>query len=140
MPTPAKITVGGHTVYGIRVSGSVTNVGYRTGVQLSGTAAVTKGSTTVTFSSPQTLPANTPLFFAANTKDCPADSWPNNCKFKPYFTAADISASTTVTLKTAYDGTASSSTVVWNHATKGVATGDEAEAMYTVLDGKRYSQ
>jgi len=62
----AKITVGGHPVYGIK---SGTNVAYRTGVALSGTAAINKGSSTVTFSTPQTLPANTPLLFAANSKD-----------------------------------------------------------------------
>ena len=138
--TEAKITVGGHTVYGIRVGGSVKDVGYRTGVQLSGTATITKGSATVTFSSPQTLPANTPLLFAANAPDCKPDSWPNNCNFKPYYTSADINAATTVTLKTSYTGTSSTSTAVWNHATKGLATGDEAEAMYSVFDAKTYSQ
>jgi hypothetical protein len=138
--TEAKITVGGHTVYGIRVGGSVKDVGYRTGVQLPGTASITKGSSTVTFSSPQTLPANTPLLFAANSKDCLPDSWPNNCNFKPYYTSAEINAATTVTLKTSYTGTSSTSTAVWNHATKGLATGDDAEAMYSVFDGKTYSQ
>ena len=111
----------------------------KTGVQLSGKASVSKGSTTVTFTSPQTLPANTPLFFAANTADCPEDSWPNNCKFKPFWTASAIDNATTVTLKNAYDGTASSSTDVWNHATKGNPVNDESEAMYSVLDAKRYS-
>jgi hypothetical protein len=134
-----KTTVGGHTVHGIYVTGFGPNVAYRTGTPLSGTAAITNGSTTVTFSSPQTLPANSPLFFAVNTKDCPADSWPNNCNFRPYLTAADINASTTVTLKTAYNGTASSATAVWNHGTKGLATGDDPESMYMVLDGKRSS-
>jgi hypothetical protein len=138
--TEAKIKVGGHTVYGIRVGGSTKDVGYRTGVQLSGTASITKGSSTVTFSSPQTLPANTPLLFAANSKDCQPNSWPNNCNFKPYFTTADISAATTATLKTSYTGTSSTSTAVWNHATKGMPTGDEPEAMYSVIDGKTYSQ
>jgi hypothetical protein len=135
-----KITVGGHTVYGIRVGGNTKDVGYRTGVQLAGTASITKGSSTVTFSSPQTLPANTPLLFTANTPDCPPDSWPNNCNFKPYYTSAEINAATTVTLKTSYSGTSSSSSGVWNHATKGLATGDQAEAMYSVFDGKIYSQ
>ena len=134
-----KIKVGGHTVSGIMQTAFSLDVGYRTGVQLAGKAAVTKGSTTVTFTSPQTLPANTPLFFASNTTDCPADSWPNNCKFKAFWTAADISNATTVTLKNAYDGTASASTDVWNHATKGMPVGDESEAMYAVLDAKRYS-
>src|SRR6185437_4266114 len=133
----AKITVGGHPVYGIK---SGTNVAYRTGAALSGTAAVNKGSATVSFSSPQTLPANTPLLFAANSKDCPANSWPNNCNFRAYFTAAAISAATTVTLTTSYTGTSSSSTAVWNQGTKGIATGDAAEAMYSVLDGKSYGQ
>ncbi len=130
-----KISVGGHPVYGIK---SGTNVAYRTGVALSGTAAVNKGSSTVTFSSPQTLPANTPLLFAANSKDCPANSWPNNCNFKVYLTAAATSAATTVTLSTSYAGTSSASTVVWNQGTKGIATGDAAEAMYSVFDGKTY--
>jgi hypothetical protein len=138
--TEAKTTVGGKTVYGIRVGGATKNVGYRTGVQLSGTASVTKGSTTVTFSSPQTLPANTPLLFGANTQDCKPDSWPNNCNFKPYYTTAAIDAATTVTLKTSYTGTSGSSSTVWNHATKGLAINDEAEAMYSVFDGKIYSQ
>ena len=75
--------MGGHTVYGIK---SGTNVAYRSGVQLSGTAAISKGSATVTFSMPQTLPANTVLLFAANSKDCPSNSWPNNCNFKAYYT------------------------------------------------------
>jgi hypothetical protein len=44
-----------------------------------------------------------------------------------------------VTLKTAYNGTASSATAVWDHSTKGLATGDEPESMYMVLDGKRSS-
>ena len=43
----ARATIGGHTVYGIKGGN---NVAYRTGVKLSGTASVTKGSTTVTFS------------------------------------------------------------------------------------------
>lgn len=131
----AKISVGGHSVYGIK---SGTNVAYRTGVALSGTAAINKGSSTVTFSSPQTLPANTPLLFAANSKDCPANSWPNGCNFKVYLTAAATSTATTVTLTTSYTGTSSSSTVVWNQGTKGIATGDAAETMYSVFDGKTY--
>jgi hypothetical protein len=48
------------------------DVGYRTGVKLAGKASVTKGSTTVTFTNPQTLPANSPLFFAANNRRLPA--------------------------------------------------------------------
>jgi hypothetical protein len=135
--TAAKISVGGHTVYGIK---SGTNVAYRTGSPLAGTASITKGSSTVTFSMAQTLPANTPLLFVANAKDCPANSWPNNCDFKPYVTAAAVNASTTVTLKASYSGTSSSSTAVWNVATKGVATGDQAEAEYSVFDGKSYGQ
>jgi hypothetical protein len=136
--TEAKITVGGHTVYGIRVGGSVANVGYRTGVQLSGTASVTKGSSTVTFSSPQTLPANTALLFVDNTKDCPMNSYPNNCGYKANFTAAAMNAATTVTLTANYVGSSYSATRVYNASTKGLATGDEAEAEYTVLDGKTY--
>ncbi len=134
-----RITVGGHTVYGIRVTGYSTDVGYRTGVQLPGTASITNGSTTVTFSEPQTLPANTPLFFRVNTQDCPPDSFPDNCKFLPQWTAADITNSTTVTLKSPYTGTSSSASDVWDNTTRGVATGDEAEAIYMVVDGRRYS-
>ncbi|HLK89690.1 MAG TPA: arabinofuranosidase catalytic domain-containing protein [Polyangia bacterium] len=135
--TAAKITVGGHTVYGIK---SGTNVAYRTGTPLSGTAAINKGSATVTFSSPQTLPAKTVLAFVANAKDCPANSWPNNCNFDVYTTAAAIDAATTATLTAAYAGTSNSATAVWNVTTKGVATGDQAEAEYAVFDGKTYSQ
>jgi hypothetical protein len=129
--------VGGHAVYGIKGGN---NVAYRTGAPLSGTATISKGSTAVTFSSPQTLPAKTVLAFVANAKDCPANSWPNNCNFDVYTTAAAISGATTVTLTTAYAGTSSSATSVWNVTTKGVATGDQAEAEYAVLDGKSYSQ
>jgi hypothetical protein len=135
--TAAKITVGGHTVYGIK---SGTNVAYRTGTQLAGTAAVVKGSTTVTFSSPQTIPANSPLMFTIQAKDCVPDSWPNNCNAHPYFAAADVTASMTVTLTKAYAGTASASTVAWNQGTKGLASGDDPEAMYSVFDAKTYSQ
>ncbi len=133
----AKISVGGHSVYGIK---SGTNVAYRTGVQLSGTASVTKGSSTVTFSTPQTLPANAPLLFKANAKDCPPNSWPNNCNFKAYYTSAAINNATTVTVSPSYTGTSSSNTVVWNHYTKGLATGDQAEAEYSVFDAKTYGQ
>ncbi len=133
----ARITVGGHTVYGIK---SGTNVAYRTGVPLSGTASVSKGSATVTFSTPQTLPANSVLLFKDNAKDCPSNSWPNNCNFKAYYTSAAINAATTVTLTASYAGTSSSSTVVWNHTTKGLATGDQAEDEYSVFDGKTYGQ
>ena len=135
----AKITVGGHTVYGIK---SGTNVAYRTGTPLEGTAAINKGSTTVTFSSPQTLPANSVLMFVANAKDCKAGDWSPDlakCNFHPYFTSADISASKTVTLTKAYTGTASESTVVWNASTKGLVTGDDPEAMYSVFDAKSYN-
>lgn len=135
-----KIKVGGHSVSGIKATGFGPNVAYRTGVQLSGTASVTKGSATVTFSNPQTIPANSPLFFAANTKDCPPDSWPNNCKFQPSWTSADVDNATTVTLKSPYNGSSSTSTVVWNHATKGMPVDDEPESMYAVLDATRYSQ
>lgn len=135
--TAAKITVGGHSVYGIK---SGTNVAYRTGVPLSGTAAITKGSATVTFSSPQTLPAGSFLLFATNAKDCAANSWPSGCNFHTYYTSAAISAATTVTLTAAYSGTSNSATVVWNATTKGIATGDEAEGEYAVFDGKTSSQ
>jgi len=135
--TAAKITVGGHTVYGIK---SGTNVAYRSGVQLSGTAAITKGSATVTFSSPQTLPANSALLFVANSKDCVANSWPSNCNFHTYYTSAAVSASTTVTLTANYTGTSSSSTGVWNATTRGTATGDQAEAEYSVFDARASNQ
>jgi len=135
-----KIKVGGHTVSGIFQTAFSLDVGYRTGVKLPGKASVTKGSTTVTFTSPQTIAANSPLFFAANTADCPDNSFPNNCHFKPFWTAADVNNATTVTLKNAYDGTASSSTDAWNHATRGMPTGDESEAEYMVINAKRFSQ
>jgi hypothetical protein len=142
-PANAKgqvIKVGGHSVTGIVQTAFNLDVGYRTGEKLAGKASVSKGSTTVTFTSPQTLPANTPLFFAANTADCPEDSFPDRCFFKAFRTAADITNATTVTLKNAYDGTASSSTDVWNHATKGMPTGDDSQAEYMVVDAKRSSQ
>jgi hypothetical protein len=135
--TAAKITVGGHNVYGIK---SGTNVAYRTGAPLSGTAAISKSSKTVTFSTAQTLPANAALLFVTNAKDCPANSWPNSCNFNVYYTAAAITASTTVTLTSAYAGTSNSATGVWNATTKGLATGDQAEAEYSVFDGKLYAQ
>jgi hypothetical protein len=136
----AKISVGGHSVYGIK---SGTNVAYHSGVQLSGTASITNGSKTVTFSSPQTLPANTALLFVASTKDCPANSWSAdlaNCKYRTYYTSADLNASTSATLTASYIGTTSSSSAVWNESTKGIATGDEAEAEYSVFDAKTYGQ
>ncbi len=135
--TAAKISVGGHQVYGIK---SGTNVAYRTGIQLSGTASITKGSATVTFSTPQTLPANSVLLFVANSKDCPANSYMNGCNFKVYYTASPINAATTVTLTSPYSGTSSSNTVVWNGSTKGLATGDQAESEYSVFDAKTYGQ
>ena len=133
----AKITVGGHSVYGIK-SGS--NVAYHTGVQLSGTANITKGSATVTFSSPQTLPANSALVFVENRKDCPSNSFNNGCNIKTYYTAAAISAATTVTLTSSYSGTSSASTAVMDETTRGLATGDQAEEEYSVFDGKSYGQ
>jgi hypothetical protein len=135
--TAVKIKVGGHSIYGVKGGG---NVAYHTGVQLSGTANISKGSSTVTFSSPQTLPANTPLLFAANSKDCVPNSWPNNCNYHTYYTASAINAATTVTLTASYSGTSSTNTAVWNHGTKGLATGDQAEAMYSVVDGTSYGQ
>jgi hypothetical protein len=133
----AKITVGGHTVYGIK---SGTNVAYHSGVLMSGTASVTKGSTTVTFSTPQTLPANSILLFADNTKDCPMNSYPNNCYYKRNFTAEAINAATTVTLKAAYVGSSYPATRIYNGTTKGLAIDDEAEAEYAIFDGKVYGQ
>lgn len=133
----AKISVGGHQVYGIK---SGTNVAYRTGAPLAGTAGVTKGSSTVAFTMPQTLPANTPLLFEANAKDCAPNSWPNNCNFKAYYTSSAINDATSVTLTASYSGSSSSTTVVWNQATKGIATGDQPEAEYSVFDAKTYGQ
>jgi len=135
--TAAKIMVGGHTVYGIKGGN---NTAYRTGYQLSGTASITKGSANVTFSTPQTLPANTVLLFVANAKDCPDGSFNKNCNFFAYYTKEAISAATTATLTVAYKGTSSSSTGVWNGSTKGPAVGDEAETEYSVFDGKSYGQ
>ena len=135
--TAAKITVGGHTVYGIK---SGTNVAYHSGVQLSGTASVTKGSSTVTFSTPQTLPANSVLLFVDNTKDCPMNSYPNNCYYKRNYTAAAINAATTVTLTASYVGSSYPATRVYDGTTRGIAIDDEAEAEYAIFDGKSYGQ
>ena len=130
--TAAKITVGGHVVYGIKVS-SGSNVAYRTGAQLSGTASVTNGSSTVTFSSPQTLAKGTPLMFAAELSSCST----YNC---PYFSvAAATTASTTATLTSNYSGSSNTATTAWNEGTQGVATGDQAEAIYAVLDGTSHN-
>ncbi len=130
--TAAKITVGGHVVYGIKVS-SGSNVAYRTGAQLSGTASVTNGSSTVTFSSPQTLAKGTPLMFAAELSSCTT----YNC---PYFSvAAATTASTTATLTANYSGSSNTATTAWNEGTQGVATGDQAEAIYAVLDGTSHN-
>jgi hypothetical protein len=132
----AKISVGGHSVYGIKGGN---NVAYRSGAPLSGTASITQGSSTVTFSSPQTLANNSALLFVANVKDCQPNSWPNNCNFHAYYTAAAVSAATTVTLTAAYTGTSNSATVVWNVTTTGLAINDQAESEYSVFDGKTYS-
>jgi len=130
--TAAKITVGGHVVYGIKVS-SGSNVAYRTGAQLSGTVSVTNGSSTVTFSSPQTLAKGTPLMFAAELSSCST----YNC---PYFSvAAATTASTTATLTSNYSGSSNTATTAWNEGTQGVATGDQAEAIYAVLDGTSHN-
>jgi non-reducing end alpha-L-arabinofuranosidase len=129
----AKATVGGHTVYGIR---NGNNVAYHSGVMLSGTASVTKGSSTVTFSTPQTLPANSILQFVDNTKDCPMGSYPNNCYYKRNFTAAAITNATTVTLTANYVGSSYPATRVHNGTTKGIAIDDQAEAEYAIFDGK----
>ena len=133
----AKITVGGHTVYGIK---NGNNVAYHSGVALQGTASVTKGSSTVTFSTPQTLPANSVLLFVDNTKDCPMNSYPNNCYYKRNYTAAAINAATTVTLTANYVGSSYPATAVYNGTTKGIAVDDQAEAAYAIFDGKTYGQ
>ena len=80
------------------------------------------------------------LLFAANTKDCVPNSWPNNCNFHAYYTSAAISNATTVTLTASYSGSSSSNSTVWNHTTRGIASGDQAEAMYSVVDGKSSGQ
>jgi hypothetical protein len=129
----AKVTVGGHTVYGIKNGNSVA---YHSGAMLEGTASVTKGSSTVTFSTPQTLPANSVLLFVDATKDCPMGSYPNNCSFKRNYTAAAINAATTVTLTAPYVGSTYPATRVHNGTTKGIAVDDEAEAEYAIFDGK----
>ena len=133
----AKITVGGHTVYGIK---NGNNVAYHSGVALSGTASITKGSSTVTFSDPQTLPANSVLLFVDNTKDCPMNSYPNNCYYKRNYTAAAINAATTVTLTANYVGSSYPSTRIYNGTTKGIAVDDQAEAEYAIFDGTVYGQ
>ena len=137
MPAPPRSQVGGTPSTASRAA---TTSPIEPASQLSGTANITKGSANVTFSTAQTLPANTVLLFGANTKDCVPDSWPNNCNFKAYFTSAAINNATTVTLTAAYSGSSSSNSTVWNHTTKDIATGDQAEAMYSVVDGKSYGQ
>ena len=67
-----KIKVGGHTVSGIMQTAFSLDVGYRTGVKLPGKASVTKGSTTVTFTSPQTLPSNVAAVFCREHRRLPA--------------------------------------------------------------------
>ena len=119
--TAAKITVGGHTVYGIKVT-SGSDVAYRTGAPLSGTASVANGSSTVTFSSPQTLAKGTPLMFVAELSSCST----YNCPY--YSVAAATTASTTATLTANYTGPSSAATTAWNEGTQGVATGDGPEA------------
>lgn len=128
----AKIMVGGHAVYGIKVT-SGSNVAYRTGVSLAGTAAVTNGSSTVTFSSPQTLAKGAPLMFVAQLPNCST----YNCPY--YSVAAATTASTTATLTAKYTGQSSAATTAWNEGTEGVATGDDAEGLYAVLDGTSHN-
>ncbi len=128
----AKITIGGHAAYGIKVT-SGSDVAYRTGVQLSGTASVTNGSSTVTFSSPQTLAKGAALMFASELSNCTT----YNCPY--YSVAAAMTASTTATLTSKYTGATSAATATWNEGTVGVPTGDEPEAIYAVLDGTSYN-
>jgi len=128
----AKITVGGHTVYGIKVT-SGSEIAYRTGAPLSGTASVANGSSTVTFSSPQTLAKGTPLMFVAELSSCST----YNCPY--YSIAAATTASTTATLTSNYAGPSNAATAAWNEGTQGVATGDAPEAIYSVLDGTSYN-
>jgi Alpha-L-arabinofuranosidase B, catalytic len=130
--TAAKITVGGHTVYGIKVT-SGSEIAYRTGAPLSGTASVANGSSTVTFSSPQTLAKGTPLMFVAELSSCST----YNCPY--YSIAAATTASTTATLTSNYTGSSNAATATWNEGTQGVATGDAPEAIYSVLDGTSYN-
>ena len=128
----AKITVGGHTVYGIKVT-SGSDIAYRTGISLSGTASVSNGSSTVTFSSPQTLAKGTPLMFVAELSSCTT----YDCPY--YSVAAATTASTTATLTANYKGTSNAATTAWNEGTEGVATGDEPEGIYAVLDGTSHN-
>lgn len=130
--TAAKIMVGGHAVYGIKVTAG-SNVAYRTGIPLAGTAAVTNGSSTITFSSPQTLAKGTPLMFVAQLPKCMT----YNCPY--YSVAVATTASTTATLTASYTGPSSAATTAWNEGTQGVATGDEAEGIYSVLDGTSHN-
>jgi hypothetical protein len=68
------------------------------------------------------------------------NSYPNNCGYKANFTAAAMNAATTVTLTANYVGSSYPSTRVYNASTKGIATGDQAEAAYAIFDGKSYGQ
>ena len=130
--TAAKITVGSHSVYGIKVT-SGSDVAYRTGAPLSGTASVANGSSTVTFSSPQTLAKGTPLMFVAELSSCST----YNCPY--YSAAAATTASTTATLTGNYTGPSNAATTAWNEGTQGVATGDGPEGIYAVLDGTSHN-
>jgi hypothetical protein len=123
--------VGGHTVYGIKVTDG-SDIAYRTGTPLSGTASVVSGSSTVTFSSPQTLAKGAPLMFVAELASCTTYNCPS------YPVAQATSASTTATLTTNYTGATSSATTTWNVGTQGVATGDDPEGIYAVVDGTSY--
>ncbi len=129
----APITVSGHEAYGIKVTGFGPNIAYRTGVQLLGTAAVTSGSATVTFSSPQSLSMGAVIMFVAEVGTC------STYTCADHIVAAATTNSTTATLTAAYAGPTSSSTITWDQTTRGVATGDQAEAMYSVMDGTRSS-
>ena len=127
----AKITVSGHPVYGIKVTDG-SEIAYRTGTPLSGTASVVQGSSTVTFSSPQSLAKGAPLMFVAELPSCQTYS----C---PYYSVAEATtSSTTATLTANYTGPTNAATTAWNEGTRGVATGDEPEAVYAVLDGTSY--
>jgi Alpha-L-arabinofuranosidase B, catalytic len=128
----AKIMVGGHPVYGIKVT-SGSDIAYRTGAPLSGTASVANGSSTVTFSTPQTLAKGTPLMFVAELSSCST----YNCPY--WLVAAATTASTTATLTAKYTGPSNAATTAWNEGTDGVAAGDDPEAIYAVLDGTSHN-
>jgi hypothetical protein len=122
-----KIKVGGHTVSGIMQTAFTLDVGYRTGVKLRAKLRSPRARRRSP-SRTAALPSNVPLFFAANTADCPPDSWPDNCRFKAFYTSAAITNATTATLRNAYRRHRQLFDRRLEPCTNGMPVGDDAEA------------